>query len=244
MREAPKPSWPPAASAESRVNPFRRRFRRLAQAAQQGLSHAPGAKPAQMHVSPRYSSLWTQMRGEMRTSCGPRFAHPRAAGAVPTPNCYDRPEPVFLVRYAADLRMARLWQTLSSGTHQTERVALTHAFSRGEFDGPSRGGKTGWHRSWHQQLREQGIQSPQPTSPCVMRSGGRESRRGSTRGNAFTAGAGSGHGILSGFVVSSAMRPRPGSSGGSSRSFMERQDSLDRRGAEVLTVPAVTGRIR
>ena len=223
------------AAAESRARP---------KAAQQGLSHAPGAKRAQMHVTPRYSSLRTRLHGEMRTSCRPRFAHPRAAGAVRTPNCYDGPEPLFLVRYAADLRMARVWQPPSSGTHQAERVTLPHGFSVGEFDGPNRGGKTGWHRSWDQQLRKQGIQSLQPTSPCEMRSGGRESRRGSTRGNAFNAGAGSGHGILSGFAVSCAMRPRRGSSGGSSRSFTGRQDSLDRRGAKVLTVPAATGRIR
>jgi hypothetical protein len=115
------------AAAESRARP---------KAAQQGLSHAPGAKPAQMHVTPRYSSVRTRLHGEMRTSCRPRFAHPRAAGAVRTPNCYDGPDPLFLVRYAADLRMARVWQPPSSGTHQAERVTLPHGFSVGEFDGP------------------------------------------------------------------------------------------------------------
>lgn len=181
---------------------------------------------------------------ERPTPFRPRFAHSAAGGATGPENRPCGYESLFLVRYVEDLGMARGWQIPFPGTHRTGKLKLPRGVSTGESNVRSRGGTTEWLYSWEQHHRAPQIQLLLRTSPCGMRSEVRESKPESTRGNAFSAGGGSGRGTRTGFAVSYAMRPRPGSSGGSSRSSMERRHSLDRQGARARAVPVAPGRIR
>jgi len=62
--------------------------------------------------------------------------HPRA-------NAFCVSESLFLVGYAVDLSMARVWQTPFPGTHKNTKFTLLYRLSAGEFDGPRRGGRKG-----------------------------------------------------------------------------------------------------
>jgi hypothetical protein len=161
----------------------------------------------------------------MPLSCRPSFAHPAAAGARGTANRPASSEPLFLMGYTADSGMARVWQIPIPETHRTQKVTLSRGFSAGELNVSNRGGKREWVCSWEQYHREPQTQLQRRTSPCGMRSGERKSRRGFTRGNVSSVGGGSGRGTRTGFAVSSATRPRPGNSDGSSRSSTVRQDN-------------------
>lgn len=170
-------------------------------------------------------------RGKSPPSFRPRFAHQKVGGATRTENTACGSPPLFIVRYGADLGMARGWQIRVPGTHQTRKGTFSRGVSPGESNVQSRGGTTEWPYSWERSRKRPQTPSLQHTNPCGMRSEARKSRRGSTRGNVFSADGGSGRGIRIVFGVSYAMRPRLGSFAGSSRTSTVRRHSVRRRDA-------------